>query len=395
MRVAANTSVRRCELQAAGGFNPALTRGFDAELGLRLHQAGVSFVFEPAAAAQQLYTKSTRDLLLHDAPAYGRTDVQLTRMQGSYRTRSPLALLAEGSAAKRATRRLAAEAGRFPVPERGPSAAARSAYSAAFLAGAAREAGGWGALRAEFGVRLPVLLYHHVGPARHDIPAGLTIAPAEFERQLTWLEAHGHTPIRVADWLAWRDRAAPLPPRPVLLTFDDGYADLAEHAFPTLERRRWPATVFVVTGHTVNEWDGWRAPLLGPEELREWSGRGIGIGGHSRSHADLTRLGPEALTHEIAGCARDLRALGIDPVAFAYPFGRTNAAVHAAVAADFPLAFTTAEGMNGLWTDAATQHRTPVLARHPLNDFAARVRLGWSPRERLVGGLAGVMRRAR
>jgi peptidoglycan/xylan/chitin deacetylase (PgdA/CDA1 family) len=221
----------------------------------------------------------------------------------------------------------------------------------------------------------------------------LTVSPAEFEGQLEWLARHGYTPVRVADWAAWRARAAPLPPRPVLLTFDDGYADLAEHAFPALERRGWPAVVFVVTRERVNRWDGGTAPLLAAEQLREWNARGIEVGGHSRTHVDLTRLGPAAVRDETGGCREDLQSIGIEPVAFAYPYGCFNADIRAMAAEHFPLAFTTGEGMNGLWTDPARHARTPVLPRHPLSDFRARVRLGWSPRERALETVARIVGR--
>ena len=83
-------------------------------------------------------------------------------------------------------------------------------------------------------MRLPVLMYHHVGPPRAGACPSLTVTAERFERQVSWLARKGYVGIRPTDWLA-RRAGWPLPSKPVLLTFDDGYADIVEHALPVLE----------------------------------------------------------------------------------------------------------------------------------------------------------------
>lgn len=242
------------------------------------------------------------------------------------------------------------------------------------------------------GVRLPVLLYHHVGPARPGISPELTVSPERFERQVRWLARRGYTAIRPSDWLAWRRRAIPLPPKPVLLTFDDGYEDLAEHALPVLYRHGFTAAVYIVTGllGKTNQWDPAAGPaahcLMTAGQIREWDRQGIEFGAHSRTHADLTAATPSRLEEEISGSADDLAALlGKRPVSFAYPFGHCNPEVRESVARIFDLAFTAREGLNDAATDPHQLRRTMVQPGDMLFNFAWRVRLGWDPLTRLRG----------
>src|SRR5205807_9391482 len=83
---------------------------------------------------------------------------------------------------------------------------------------------------------LPVLLYHHVGPARAHTWPRLTVPPGSCEQHIRWLVRHGYQGIAASDVLGWSRDAAALPDRPVLITFDDGYADIAEYALPILCR---------------------------------------------------------------------------------------------------------------------------------------------------------------
>src|ERR1700686_2624284 len=109
---------------------------------------------------------------------------------------------------------------------------------------------------------VPALLYHHVGPHAADARySSLSISAGQLDRQMRWLVQNGYTSIRPAEWLAWRREGRSLRPKPVLLPFDDGYADFPEHALPVLQRWGFGAVVFVITGRIggANLWDG--APL--------------------------------------------------------------------------------------------------------------------------------------
>lgn len=248
--------------------------------------------------------------------------------------------------------------------------------------------------------RLPVLLYHHVGPARTNTYQSLTLSPARFERQVSWLARRGYAGVRPSDWLAYYRAGAPLPAKPVLLTFDDAYADLVDYALPVLRCYGFKAAVFVVTGQVggTNAWDEARGSgthrLMTDEQIREWSTQGIEFGAHSRTHANLTNLADEELKEEIAGSGKDLASiLGAMVISFAYPNGSYDKAVQNYVREAFPLAFTVEEGLNDLRTDPCLLRRTMVQPGDSLIDLACRVRLGWSPILHLRSSIARVRHR--
>jgi peptidoglycan/xylan/chitin deacetylase (PgdA/CDA1 family) len=242
-------------------------------------------------------------------------------------------------------------------------------------------------------MRLPVLLYHHVGPAIPGIVPGLTVAPRSFERHVRWLARRGFTGIRPADWLRWCREGKGLPRKPVLLTFDDAYADLVEHALPVLRRYGFGAAVYVVTGQVggTNTWDEARGfatlPLMTAEQISEWAARGIEFGAHSRTHADLTTLSTPDLQEEVVGSSKDLQAiLGSHVLSFAYPYGFHNQAVADCVRAAFDLAFIVDPGMKGVNYPGTEPHllqRTLVPANDFVIDIECRARWGFSPIERL------------
>jgi peptidoglycan/xylan/chitin deacetylase (PgdA/CDA1 family) len=98
---------------------------------------------------------------------------------------------------------------------------------------------------------LPVLTYHRVDePERSpDLYPGLIGAtPAEFDEHMRFISSF-HSPVSLADLLAVRRGEAPLPPRAVMVTFDDGYRSVAEHAWPAMQRHGVPLTLFVPTAY--------------------------------------------------------------------------------------------------------------------------------------------------
>jgi peptidoglycan/xylan/chitin deacetylase (PgdA/CDA1 family) len=239
--------------------------------------------------------------------------------------------------------------------------------------------------------KVAVLSYHHVGSPLPGPHAWLTVSPRRFEAHVRWLAARGYQGIRASDWLAWRVRGTPLPSKPVLLTFDDGYADIGRYALPILRRYGFSATVFVVTDllGATNQWMDGASPLLTPDAVRRWAAAGVEFGAHSRSHADLTALDAAAVLAEVQGSQAALAALLDRPVAaFAYPYGRYNAAVVEVVRRHFALAFTSDPGCNDRWTDPHRLRRTEVRRADYLFDVMCRVRLGQARGKRLRRRLA-------
>ena len=201
-----------------------------------------------------------------------------------------------------------------------------------------------------------------------------------------WLVRHGYSGVGLSDWLAWLREGKPLPEKPVLITFDDGYADVAEHALPVLGRYGFSAVVYVVSGQ-VGKTKTWGHPeisessrLMTADQIRSWMEKGIEFGAHGRTHANLTKLEGDRLAEEIEGSADDLmRILGVRTASLAYPYGASNRRVREAAAGVFELALGREEGLNGLSTDPLLLRRTRVSAAGSRFAFANRVRLGFSP----------------
>jgi peptidoglycan/xylan/chitin deacetylase (PgdA/CDA1 family) len=217
----------------------------------------------------------------------------------------------------------------------------------------------------------------------------LTVSPEGFERHVQWLAGRGYKGINPSDWVRWRREGKGLPDKPVLFTFDDGYADLVEHALPILRRYGFGAAVYVVTGQLggTNAWDEARGSgtlrLMTTEQIRYWATQGIEFGAHSRTHADLTTLPVNELEEEVVGSGKDLALLlGARVVSFAYPYGFHNQAVDDCVRRAFELAFIADdnnEGMNHLLTEPHLLLRTMVQTNDSLLALECRARWGHNP----------------
>lgn len=413
---AVNRSMRRSLLASLGGCDEAMKDCHeDWDLGIRLWKAGVPFDFQPAAVAYHLQTKSDRDLVQSDARLFAKGEVALSRKHGEYRQLSALASIGGGRLRHRA---LVSVATRLPFPidyalrlpflalsglrqrpAAGRAAARLLGYrsSVEIYREAARCVGSHEALRREFGVRLPVLAYHHVGTPKPGSYEDLSVSPARFAQHVRWLHRRGYRSISPAEWVQWVRHGTPLPPKPVILTFDDAFADIAEHALPVLQRYGFGATVFVPTDHIggTNAWDEARGsaihPLMSASQLREWADRGIELGAHGRTHCDLAAVPPAVAAQELAASRRELAPIGGRAVtACAYPYGSYSDGVCDSARELFDVAFTTDEGLNGLDTDLFRLRRTCVGHRDTVVDLEYMLRFGTRP---LARGRARLARR--
>ncbi|MFF8969194.1 polysaccharide deacetylase family protein [Streptomyces sp. NPDC014995] len=182
--------------------------------------------------------------------------------------------------------------------------------------------------------RVPILMYHAVAAEPNDATRALSVTPEAFAEQMAVVADRGLTPLTTAGLAArWRS-GRPLPARPVLITFDDGYEGVHRHALPTLARHGFPATLFVTTGWLRGAYDtgGGLDTMLDWEQVRALAAAGVEIGGHSHTHPQLDQLDDATLRAELTRC-RDLVAdeLGALPVSFAYPYGYSSRRVRTAV----------------------------------------------------------------
>jgi peptidoglycan/xylan/chitin deacetylase (PgdA/CDA1 family) len=171
---------------------------------------------------------------------------------------------------------------------------------------------------------VPVLLYHAV--TEHP-PAALerfTVRPDRFAEHVACLRDSGRAGLTVPELAACLEGRAPLPARPVLVTFDDGYADFVDAA-ERLAAAGLPATLYVTTGQLG------AVGMLTRRQLRSL-GPTVEVGAHSRSHPRLDELPPERLRDEVDGSRADLEDLLQRPArSFAYPHGDHDRGVRQAV----------------------------------------------------------------
>ncbi|MFG3442200.1 polysaccharide deacetylase family protein [Nonomuraea sp. NPDC047897] len=183
-------------------------------------------------------------------------------------------------------------------------------------------------------IRVPILMYHSVTDTPKDETRGLSVRPSDFAEQLAYLAENGFTPLTFGDLAAAlrQGRGVSMPDRPVVVTFDDGYADFHSRALPILERHRFPATVFVTSGWLADAGaDAAGRPLddmLTWGQVREAARAGIEIGGHSHSHPQLDQLRDAELRDELRRNKGLLEEKADAPVTtMAYPFGYSSARV--------------------------------------------------------------------
>ncbi len=190
----------------------------------------------------------------------------------------------------------------------------------------------------------PVLCYHRIGG---PLELGVTrVSQSLFARQMESLARAGWRTLTLSEFA--NPRPTPHTPRTFLLTFDDGYASLAEYAYPLLAGLGFTATTFVVTDFIGrdNTWDvryTWRrlAHLDWPE-IERWRARGFEFGSHGATHRRLTWADDGAAADELGRSRQTLVARLGAPAgrAVAYPFGAVDTRVERlAAAAGYDLGF--------------------------------------------------------
>ncbi|MFI5283856.1 MAG: polysaccharide deacetylase family protein [Candidatus Dormibacterales bacterium] len=224
-------------------------------------------------------------------------------------------------------------------------------------------------------VRVPILMYHYIrlNPDPRDrLGYALSVTPTDFAAQMDWLAANGYHTVTMRDLVDYLSGARGLPSKPIVLTFDDGYADFFTTALPILRSHEFTAVSYVVTGFI-----GW-ARYMSADQIVAAQDYGVEIGSHTVGHVNLTMQSPGALMEQLVASKAALEALlGRPVVSFCYPSGRFGAREMAAVqAAGYQNATTT---MGGTWhslRDRFAWTRVRVSGGVYLSDFAAAVQFG-------------------
>jgi peptidoglycan/xylan/chitin deacetylase (PgdA/CDA1 family) len=165
---------------------------------------------------------------------------------------------------------------------------------------------------------VPILIYHHVAP---DLPtdpdqASISVTTSALSDQLAWLAENGYTSITVAELYNAFYYDLPLPAKPVVLVFDDGYSEVYQLAFPLLKQHGFGATIATITGAVDHP------SYLAWDQIREMSDSGIEFVSHSVTHGNLAAMSREEMQKELGDSRRTLEEKLARPMQFfVYPYG--------------------------------------------------------------------------
>lgn len=227
-------------------------------------------------------------------------------------------------------------------------------------------------------------MYHMVRDTEDPEEKRYCCHPEAFKRQMSYLNKAGYRVLGLDVLVNSIKNGSTLPEKSIAITFDDGFADNYDNAFPILKDYGFPATVFAVSRlvDRTNEWmqnEGFpRRKLLGWRELKEMSVNGVTIGSHTTIHPSLTNIEAESARQEIIKSKSDLEdALGKPVHFFAYPYGRFNEEVEKFVReAGYLGACSTRSGFNSDHANPFILRRIEVYGTDSLWKFILKLRFG-------------------
>ncbi len=209
--------------------------------------------------------------------------------------------------------------------------------------------------------RVDILMYHSIS----DAPGPTSIAPATFAAQMRALADSG-VPVVTLDALA------DAPARAAVITFDDGFRDFADTAWPILRDHGFAPIVYLPSG-CIGGRENWAGCHSPPRPLMSWdrvealAAEGVHFGAHSITHPDLTALDADTLEREVAGSSQEIAArLGAPVRHFAPPYGYSDAAVRRCIAQHYTTSVGTRLGTAG---PGADMHDLPRIEMFYFTDI--------------------------
>jgi peptidoglycan/xylan/chitin deacetylase (PgdA/CDA1 family) len=214
---------------------------------------------------------------------------------------------------------------------------------------------------------IPILMYHHIRtppPGTDAVGTDLSVPPDVFDAEIKFLSDQGFHAIHITDLIDHLKNDTPLPSKPIVITFDDGYDDNYVNAFPTLKDFGFVGTFFIISDRP----DAPVAGYMNWQQIEEMAANGMEIGSHSRDHRfNLGEMPPSIQWAEIKPSfdAIQTHIPNQRPV-FAYPSGSYNV--------------TTLRFLSQLGYVAAvtTMQGTIQYADAPFELRRVRIRGGWS-----------------
>ncbi|NOY44666.1 MAG: polysaccharide deacetylase family protein [Deltaproteobacteria bacterium] len=254
----------------------------------------------------------------------------------------------------------------------------RCARWAGALAGLLMVLGAPVGVRAEAPEPVRILLYHRVGDSRYP---STNVSLEAFRAEMAWLREAGYTVVSTRTLEDHLLGGRVLPPRPVVIQFDDGYRSVLENAWPVLQEFGYPATVFLPT----RALDRGYSDFVTWDEVERWAREGMEFGVHGHAHQRLGRAEPgesagayaRRVRDEFARAVERFRSHGLPVRWVAYPYGEYGPeVVEACRELGFRLGFTQDPGAVPEGADRLLLPRFAVVGT--LGDQARfRERLGY------------------
>jgi peptidoglycan/xylan/chitin deacetylase (PgdA/CDA1 family) len=234
--------------------------------------------------------------------------------------------------------------------------------------------------RSERRQRIPVLMYHSVADEGPAALARFRLTPAAFASQMAWLRANGFHAVRSEQLEESIANRQPFVGRPVLITFDDGFQNFADHAWPTLRANDLTAEVFLVTdlvGESA-QWDADSGPptqLMDAGTVRCLSAEGALFGSHLATHRAIDGLSSSDLASELLRSRMFIeRWTGRPTTALAAPFSVTDRRLgRLARECGYRVGFGGRHGPADLDCDPLDLPRIEIRGDRSLDDFVAVV----------------------
>lgn len=219
--------------------------------------------------------------------------------------------------------------------------------------------------------RVPILMYHYISVPPPDADVyrlDLSVTPSNLDAQMRYLANEGYHPIRLSDLTDYLLNGTPLPLKPIVLTFDDGYADNYENALPILKKYKFTATFFIITQFA----DEKRPGYMTWDQVEDLAINGMEIGSHTLNHIDLKGKPLSVQNTEIAGSKAMIEArIGTPVQSFCYPAGKYDLRTIEVLRSTGYLGATTEiAGAQQSSNDPYQLRRIRVRGSYAVNEFA-------------------------
>jgi peptidoglycan/xylan/chitin deacetylase (PgdA/CDA1 family) len=228
--------------------------------------------------------------------------------------------------------------------------------------------------------RVPALLYHRLISKDHapvskprSFDRSYVTYDTVFAKQMAYLHGKRYSTISLDEFLAYREGRSPLPPKPIMITFDDGFASNYHYAFPVLTKYQMTATIFATPDPTCDNFQKYASTdkALTPEQMREMSKDRIFIHSHGMTHRYLSELVPAMIRWELVESKKALeRILGTPVCYLAIPSGAYNRTVRKlAKETGYRAVFCMLKGTNNRNSDPYALRRLVVGQDLTIEDF--------------------------